>query len=53
MAKKLRNALVHEYMHDAQIFLERLQKARDACELFFDTIDKVATELQRLGVPQT
>jgi hypothetical protein len=51
-ARKLRNALVHEYMHDAQFFLESLQKARQACELFFGTIDSVAGELQRLGVPQ-
>jgi hypothetical protein len=53
VARKLRNALVHEYMHDAQIFLESLQEANQACELFFDAIDKVAAELQRLGVPQT
>lgn len=51
-ARKLRNALVHEYMHDAQIFLENLQEARKACELFFDTIDGVASELRRLGVTQ-
>lgn len=51
-ARKLRNALVLEYMHDAQIFLESLLEAGQACELLFDTIDKVAGELQRLGVPQ-
>ncbi len=49
-ARKLRNALVHEYMHDARIFLESLKEARQACELFFDAIDSVDKELQRLGV---
>lgn len=52
-ARKLRNALVHEYMHDAQIFLESLLESRKACALFFETIEKVAQELRRLGVPQT
>lgn len=50
-ARKLRNALVHEYMHDAQIFLESLLESRQACMLFFETIDKVDQELRRLGVP--
>jgi len=49
-ARRLRNALVHEYMHDAQVFLESLLEARKACELFFDTVDKVSQELERLGV---
>lgn len=51
-ARRLRNALVHEYMHDAQMFLDSLREAGLACELFFDTIHRVALELQRLGVPQ-
>ena len=51
-ARKLRNALVHEYMHDPQVFLESLQEADKACELFFDTIDRVSGELNRLGVPK-
>jgi len=50
-ARRLRKALVHEYMQDAEIFLESLLAAREACELFFDVIDKVSSELQRLGVP--
>lgn len=50
-ARRLRNALVHEYMQDAQIFLESLHASRQACVLFFDTIDNVAREMQRLGVP--
>lgn len=51
-ARRLRNALVHEYMHDAQDFLDGLRQAREVCALFFLTIDKVADELKRLGVPQ-
>lgn len=50
-ARKLRNALVHEYMHDARIFLASLHESRKACALFFQTIDKVAQEFERLGVP--
>lgn len=50
-ARRLRKALVHEYMQDAEIFLESLLSARQACELFFNVIDKISSELQRLGVP--
>ncbi|MDZ4188489.1 MAG: hypothetical protein U1D25_10330 [Hydrogenophaga sp.] len=50
-ARRLRNALVHEYMQDAEIFLESLLAAREACALFFTVIDKVSSELRRLDVP--
>ena len=33
-ARRLRNALVHEYMHDAEMFLERLLAAHEACGFF-------------------
>ena len=49
-ARALRNALVHEYMNDAQAFLENLLAAKPACEMFFNTIESVALELRRLGV---
>jgi len=49
-ARGLRNALVHEYMQDAQIFLENLLAAKPACEMFFDTIERVAQDLRRLGL---
>ena len=49
-ARALRNALVHEYMHDAQIFLDNLLAANPACEIFFNTIDLMAHELRRMGV---
>lgn len=49
-ARKLRNALVHEYMQDAQSFLEGLQLAQVASQMLFDVIEKTESELQRLGV---
>jgi hypothetical protein len=49
-ARGLRNALVHEYMHDAHIFLENLLAANPACEMFFNTIELVAKDLRRLGL---
>jgi uncharacterized protein with PhoU and TrkA domain len=49
-ARKLRNALVHEYMYDAQIFLESLFAAEQACNMFFSVIEKAEAELNRLGV---
>ena len=47
-ARRLRNALVHEYMFDAQVFLDNLLEARSACELFFQTVNTVANEFDRL-----
>jgi len=49
-ARRLRNALVHEYMLDAAIFLETLLAANPACELLFNTIVLTDKELRRLGV---
>lgn len=49
-ARKLRNALVHEYMHDAQTFLESLFAAQQACLMFFDIIEKAQDQTVRLGL---
>ena len=49
-ARKLRNALVHEYMHDAQTFLDSLFAAQQACHMFFAVIEKAESEINRLGV---
>ena len=49
-ARKLRNALVHEYMHDAQTFLESLFAAQQACQMFFAIIERAEAEIDRLGV---
>lgn len=51
-ARKLRNALVHEYMQDSQIFLESLLLARIAAQMLFDVVDKTQAELLRLGIPE-
>ena len=50
VARKLRNTLVHEYMYDAQVFLESLLAAQKACHLFFSVIDKTELEVDQLGV---
>jgi len=49
-ARKLRNALVHEYMHDAQTFLESLFAAQQACQMFFEIIEKSQAQTVRLGL---
>jgi len=49
-ARRLRNALVHGYMHDPQVFLDSLLSARSACELFFSTIDRVEAQIGGLGI---
>jgi len=49
-ARRLRNALVHEYMHDAQTFLDSLFAAQQACNMFFAIIAKAETQIHHLGV---
>ncbi len=49
--RRLRNALVHEYMQDAEVFLGNLMQAQKACDLFFDVIERVGAEPERRGVP--
>lgn len=49
-ARRLRNALVHEYMHDAQVFLESLLTAPQAGQVLFDTIQNVHNQLNTLGL---
>lgn len=49
-ARRLRNALVHEYMHDAQTFLESLFAAQQACQMFFQIIEKSQAQTTRLGL---
>lgn len=52
-ARKLRNALVHEYMHDAQTFLDSLLAAQQACDMFFAIVEKAQAETVRLGLAHT
>lgn len=49
-ARKLRNALVHEYMYDAQTFLDSLLAAQQACDMFFAIVEKIQAETVRLGL---
>ena len=49
-ARKLRNALVHETMLDAQNFLESLFAAQKACQMFFDTIETAQTLADQLAL---
>lgn len=48
-ARRLRNALVHEYMQDPQLFLDSLNEALDGCTLLFETVDRVRAETRRLS----
>lgn len=49
-ARRLRNALVHEYMHDAQTFLDSLLAAQQACDMLFQVVEKAQAEAVRLGL---
>ena len=51
-ARRLRKALVHEYMNDPVVFLESLLAAKDACDMFFALVAQVEAEIARLGVFQ-
>ena len=50
-ARRLRNALVHENMHDAQVFLESLFEAQKACDMLWGIIRQIEAELQSRAVP--
>lgn len=47
-SRRLRNALVHEYMQDAQLFLNNLIEALGSCDLLFETVDRVRAQALRL-----
>ena len=51
-ARKLRNLLVHEYMADAQLFLQALLAARDAAEMLFHTVAAIEAEAVALRLNQ-
>lgn len=50
LPEHVREVLVHEYVHDAQVFLDSLLAAHAACELFFSTVEQVAAQLERRGI---
>lgn len=49
-SRKLRNLLVHEYMSDAQLFLQALLAAREATEMLFSTMAAIEAEAASIGL---
>ena len=47
-ARKLRNLLVHEYMSEAELFLEALQTADEATRMLIDIVDRVEQQARKL-----
>ncbi len=52
-SRKLRNLLVHEYMSDAELFLQALLTAREAAEMLFDAVTAIEAEAVAVGVLKT
>ncbi|MFZ2301193.1 MAG: hypothetical protein WAW10_04890 [Gallionella sp.] len=48
--RKLRNLLVHEYMTDAELFLESLQTADGAARMLMDVVVKIKRHADTLGL---
>lgn len=40
-ARKLRNLMVHEYMTDQSLFLDAVLAANGACQMLYDTVERV------------
>jgi hypothetical protein len=49
-SRKLRNLLVHEYMSDAELFLQALLSAREAAEMLFTTVFSIQAHATSLGL---
>jgi len=49
-ARKLRNLLVHEYMSDAELFLQALLTAREAAKMLFDAVTAIEAEAVAVGI---
>ena len=49
-ARKLRNLLVHEYMSDAQLFLQALLAAREAANMLFGTVQAIDAQAESIGL---
>ena len=49
-ARKLRNLLVHEYMAEAEIFLEALQAADEATQMLLGIVVRIDQQAQTLGI---
>lgn len=49
-ARKLRNLLVHEYMAEAELFLESLQAADEATQMLIDVVTGIKQQADTLGI---
>jgi len=49
-ARKIRNLLVHEYMAEADLFLEALQTADEATHMLTDTVSRIERQARELGI---
>lgn len=49
-ARKLRNLLVHEYMTEAELFLESLQAADGATHMLIDAVTRIKQQAETLGL---
>lgn len=49
-ARKLRNLLIHEYMADAELFLESLQAADKATRMLMDVVAKITRHAEAFGL---
>ena len=52
-ARKLRNLLVHEYMAEAELFLESLQAADEATHILIDVVTKLKQQADTLGIDKS
>jgi len=51
-ARKLRNLLVHEYMSEAQLFLEALQAAEEAAHMLMNIVVRIENQARILGITE-
>ena len=49
-ARRLRNLLVHEYMSDAQLFLQALLAAREAAKMLFAIVQAIEAQAIAIGL---
>lgn len=52
-ARKLRNLLVHEYMSEAELFLEALQTADEATHMLTNIVARIGQQAQTLGLDKS
>ena len=52
-ARKLRNLLVHEYMAEAELFLESLQTADEATRMLIDVVTRIKQQADTLGIDKS